>query len=184
MSSLGDGAEEFLASAGFDRGPWLAVAFAGGVAAWFVLPGPAAWVATIAAGAVAALGALAAWRGREDRARLTLAIVAVGLLVAAGVATGWARSAMVGTEAFARPVSAHLEGRVLERIEQPADERVRLVLAIRDPDTGAPAKVRINVPLAEDDPAYREGALIAFTARLMPPAAPMLPGGYDFARSA
>ncbi|MEN7537101.1 ComEC/Rec2 family competence protein [Aurantiacibacter flavus] len=184
LSSLGDGAEEFLADAGFDRGPWLAVAFAGGVAAWFVLPGPAAWIGAMAAGAMAALGALAAWRGREDRARLLLAIVTVGLLIAAGVATGWARSALVGTEAFERPLSADLEGRVLERIEQPADERVRLVLAIRDPDTGEPAKVRINVPLADDDPAYREGALIAFTARLMPPASPMLPGGYDFARSA
>ncbi|OYX66645.1 MAG: metal-binding protein [Sphingomonadales bacterium 32-64-17] len=184
LSSLGDGAEAFLADACFDRGPWLAVAFAGGVAAWFVLPGSAAWIATISAGAIAALGALALWRGREDRVRLTLAIVAVGLLVAAGVATGWARSALVGTEAFERPMSADFEGRVLERIEQPADERVRLVLAIRHPDTGEPAKVRVNVPLADDDPAYREGALIAFTARLMPPASPMLPGGYDFARSA
>src|SRR5690606_1183062 len=35
-----------------------------------------------------------------------------------------------------------------------------------------------------DDPALAEGALVRFAARLMPPAPPMLPGGYDFARTA
>ena len=37
LSSVADGAEVRLAKAGFDRGPWLAVAFASGIAAWFVL---------------------------------------------------------------------------------------------------------------------------------------------------
>ena len=76
-----------------------------------------------------------------------------------------------------------LAGKVLERIEQPADARVRLVLATRG-DAGEPIKVRVNVPLAEDDAAFREGAVVRLRARLMPPAPPMLPGGYDFARAA
>jgi competence protein ComEC len=37
LSSVADAADAALARAGFDRGPWLAIAFAGGIAAWFVL---------------------------------------------------------------------------------------------------------------------------------------------------
>jgi len=179
-----DRVEAFLGRAGFDRGPWLVVAFGLGIALWFVLPLSAQWVAAIGFGLVVALGALALWKGREERVQLTAALVACGLLLAAGVGVIWARSAMVGAEAFARPLSARIEGRVLERIEQPADDRVRLVLAIRHPDSGEPAKVRINVPLADDDPRLGEGAVVQLRARLMPPAPPMLPGAYNFARAA
>ncbi|MGB3165597.1 MAG: ComEC/Rec2 family competence protein, partial [Alteraurantiacibacter sp.] len=83
-----------------------------------------------------------------------------------------------------RPMFAEIEGRVLERIEQPAQDRTRLVLAIRHPDTGVPVKVRVNVPLEQDSVGLGEGALVRAQARLMPPAAPMLPGGYNFARTA
>ena len=183
LSSVGDAAEAFLARAGFDRGPWLAVALAGGIAAWFALPSAGWWVATIAAGLVLALGALAAWRGSEGRSNLIVACVGVGLLVAAGTALIWARSAMVGAEPLDRPGSMIIAGKVLERIEQPADQRVRLALATRD-QTGRAIKVRVNLPLAQDNPAFREGAVLKLKARLMPPAAPMLPGGYDFARAA
>lgn len=63
LSSMADAAEAFLARSGFDRGPWLAVALAAGIAAWFALPSPDWWVATIAGGLIVALGALALWRG-------------------------------------------------------------------------------------------------------------------------
>src|SRR5690349_20322453 len=59
LSSIGERIETFLASAGFDRGPWLAVAFAAGIALWFVLPRPAEWVAAIAAGLIVAIGSVA-----------------------------------------------------------------------------------------------------------------------------
>lgn len=58
---LADGAEAFLAQAGFDRAPWLAVLFAGGIMAWFALPGPWLWCAAMAGCGAAALGALALW---------------------------------------------------------------------------------------------------------------------------
>lgn len=181
---MADSAERFLACAGFDRGPWLAVAMAAGIGAWFVLPNSAGWVASIACGLLLAMGALAAWKGRVDRTHLMTALVSIGLLFAFGSALIWARSAMVGAEAFERPVSAEVSGRVLERIEQPAEERVRLVLAIRHPDSGTPTKVRLNVPLDSDSPEMGEGALVRAEARLMPPTAPMLPGSYNFARTA
>ena len=184
LSSIADRAERFLGDAGFDRGPWLAVLFAAGIASWFELDTPAQWVCAIATGLLLAVGALALWKGREDRVRVVAALAACGLVYAAGTGLIWARSELVGAAALERPLSARVEGRILQRIEQPADDRVRLVLAIRHPETGEAARIRVNVPLDEDRAGLREGALIAVQARLMPPASPMLPGGYDFARAA
>lgn len=76
------------------------------------------------------------------------------------------------------------EARILEREEQPARDRVRLVLAMRDAESGAARKVRVNVPMDADVVGASEGAVIRLRTRLMPPAPPMLPGGYDFARTA
>ena len=162
--------------ASFDRGPWLAAGFAAGIAAWFALPDAAWWVGTIAAAIILALGPAALWRGDERRAHLLVACVSTGIVIAAGVMVIWARSELVGAPPLERTGSMTLAGKVLERIEQPADARVRLVLATRG-DAGEPIKVRVNVPLAEDDAAFREGAVVRLRARLMPPAPPMLPGG-------
>jgi competence protein ComEC len=184
LSSAADRIEAFLAHSASDRGPWLAASFATGISLWFVLGRPLEWVVAGAAGVIFAFGALAAWAGRKDRAHLRLACVTVGLVFAAGVAVVWARSAMVGAEPIARPVVETVDARVLERIEQPADGRVRLVLAAREPESGRAIKVRINLPLDKDRPTLGKGALVRLRARLMPPAPPVLPGGYDFARAA
>lgn len=184
LSSVLDGAEHFLTHSALDRGPWLAVALAAGIAAWFALPAPEHWVAAAAAGVIAALAATALWKGVEGRTQLLLAVIVTGLLFSAGVGLAWARSSLVGAPPIERPVSATLEGRVLERIEQPADGRIRLVLATREEGSGRAIRVRVNVPLEADNPALHEGALVRLRARLMPPAPPMLPGGYDFARAA
>ena len=184
LSSIAAAADAALARAGFDRGPWLAIAFAGGIAAWFVLDTPVEWVLAASACLLAVVGAVAIWRGNEARAHLLTAVVAIGLLAAAGLGIAWARSELVGAEPLTRPVSTTIEGRVLERIEQPAEGRVRLVLATRDPSGERAIKVRVNVPLEQDRPELTEGALVRLQARLMPPSPPMLPGGYDFARAA
>ena len=184
LSSMALRAENFLSAAGFDRGPWLAVALGVGIAAWFVLPAASSWVFAIAMGLVVALGGLAAWRGNPERTHLLGASLSLGLLFAAGVCLIWARSELVGAEPLNRPTYGTFEGRVLERIEQPADERVRLVLATRHPESAEAIKVRVNLPLDKDMPGLGEGALVRFDARLMPPAPPMLPGSYDFARAA
>jgi competence protein ComEC len=184
LSSVGNVAERLLAQAGFDRGPWLAVAFAGGIGAWFVLDQPVEWVLAACLALMAVLAALAAWRGNEARSHLLHAVVAVGLLIAVGVGAAWARSALIGVEPLGRPVAGEMTGRVLERIEQPAEDRIRLVLATREPGSGRAIKVRVNVPLKQASPSMVEGALVRLEARLMPPSPPMLPGGYDFARSA
>lgn len=197
QSAVLDGAERFLAEAGFERAPWLAVIFAAGIATWFALPQPWQWLLAIAGGAGAALAARLVWppgsAADEQRANLRLAVIACGMVFAFGVGTVWARSAIVGAEPIARPIVSLIEGRVLAREDQPAEGRLRLTLATRLAEEGASTaaarKIRVNVPLAalgEGGPpaGLATGAVVRLRARLMPPASPMLPGSYDFARAA
>jgi competence protein ComEC len=188
--------ERFLAEAGFDRAPWLAVVFACGILAWFAMPSPWQWSAAIGGGVLVALAALALWPAgselAEERGHLRRAVIALGLVFAAGVAVIWVRSAIVGAEPIERPVIERVQGYVLEREDQPAEERLRLTLAIRDAASGKSRKIRVNVPfkaLAAGEAragtgSVAEGAVVRMRVRLMPPASPMLPGAYDFARNA
>jgi competence protein ComEC len=185
LSSVLAAADRFLGEAGFDRAPWLAVAFAGGIAAWFRLDNVWQWLALIAG--CLAVSLLTAGLPRADDGRwpyLREALGAVPLLVAAGCAVVWMKSAQVGEPAIARPVVAQLTATVLDREERPAEGRVRLLLATREPGSGRAIRARVNLPAEFDRPAIAEGAAIRLRARLVPPAPPMLPGGYDFARTA
>jgi competence protein ComEC len=179
-----DAAERFLAGAGFDRAPWLAVSFAAGIAAWFALPNRWSWLALLAGCLSLVLGALAALRGDGRFPYLRQAIVAVALILAAGCATVWTKSALVGQPAIARPMVETLSATVVGRQDQPAERRVRLMLETHDPREGRAIRVRLNLPAEMDRNDLREGAKVRLRARLMPPAPPMLPGGHDFARSA
>src|SRR5690606_9081680 len=102
----------------------------------------------------------------------------------AGMAIVWLRSAAVGAEPISYPRVERIEARVLERNDQPAEDRLRLVLAYRDAEAARARKVRINVPLSADQAGLAEGAVVRLRTRLMPPSPPMLPGAYDFARTA
>ena len=184
LSSAVSFAEHFLSGAGFDRGPWLVVAFASGIVSWFVLDNPWQWCAAIGLCLVTVLGALAMWQGSDERSHVRTAVVTLGLMFAAGIAVIWARSTTVGAEPIDRPMVIPVQAFVLERENQPALDRIRLVLALRDVEAGRAIKVRVNVPLAQASPGIAEGATIRARVRLMPPAAPMLPGAYDFARAA
>ncbi len=184
LSSIGDYAEQFLSRAGFDSGPWLAVGFAGGIALWFTFAQPWQWLAVIVAGLLMAIAASATWRAEEGRARLRIAVTAMGIVVAAGTAIVWARSEMVGADPLDYPRVERFDAKVLDREEQPSRDRVRLILAMRNPETGSAQKIRVNLPMKNDLEDIREGATIRLRARLMPPAPPMLPGGYDFSRTA
>lgn len=179
-----DRAEAFLADAGFDRAPWLAVIFALGILTWFSLAQQWQWVAAIGSGILLALAAAALWREEDDRVHLRQACVAGGLVFAAGLLAVWVRSEMVGAEPIERPMIERIQGYVLDRQDQPAENRVRLTLAVRDAETAQSRKIRVNVPLDQVDESMAEGAIVQARVRLMPPASPMLPGSYDFARAA
>ena len=184
LSSAAEAAERFLGRAALDRAPWLTAAVLAGIAAWFGTSGRDQWLLLLALAAIVSLAALSVWRGREDRANLLLAAVGLSFAFALGVGLIWARSEMVGAEPLERPVFAEFDGRVLERIEQPAQDRVRLVLATRHPDSGEAIKVRVNVEPEGLPDGVGEGSTVRLRARLMPPAPPMLPGAYNFARTA
>jgi competence protein ComEC len=176
--------ESFLANAGFDRGPWAVVAFAAGIAAWFVLPTVWQWLGLAfgcLAGALLALAFLSG-DGRFPYLRQSLAVMFAA--VAAGMLLVWAKSDLVGTPPIARPMVSIIDARVLDREEQPAEHRVRLTLATREPETARAIKVRLNLDMDGDRVGLVEGAMLRLRARLVPPAPPMLPGGYDFARTA
>jgi len=176
--------ESFLESAGFDRAPWLVVALAAGIAGWFVLSGPAQWAGLIACGLV--LAVLAAWifPGEDRFPYLRQSLATMCLALAAGCALVWGKSTLAGAEPIARPQVAVIDARVLSREDRPSEARIRLIAATRDPATARAIKVRLNLDSAQDRSGIDTGALIRIKARLMPPAPPMLPGGYDFARSA
>lgn len=162
----------------------MAVAFAAGIAAWFVLGTPFQWGAGLALAIGVAVLAGVQRSHSESLPNLRLAVISLGLVFAWGLSTVWSKSELAGAEPLKRPLVATFDARVLERIEQPAEGRTRLVVATREPESGKAIKVRINVPLAIDNQAADIGARIRIRARLMPPAPPMLPGAYDFARAA
>jgi competence protein ComEC len=176
--------EAFLARAGFDRAPWLVVAFGGGIAAWFALPTRGLWLALLVGCGLMALAGLVLLRSGGRYPYLQQALVALALAVGLGCGHVWLKSELVGAAPIARAQVAEIGGTVLARQEQPAEGRVRLLLATRDPLSGRAIKARINVPLAQDRADYREGARLRLRVRLVPPAPAMLPGGYDFARAA
>ncbi|MCB2049370.1 MAG: ComEC/Rec2 family competence protein [Novosphingobium sp.] len=176
--------EHFLANAGFDRTPWLAVAFAAGIGAWFALPDPWLWSAVAAACLAVVLAALAATTGDGSYPYLRQSLIFVPLAIAAGLGTVWAKSELVGQAPVEHPTVGWFEGRIVERTEQPAEERTRLTLVTRLAGSEEPVKIRINVPEKADSPQFATGAVLRLKARLMPPAPPMLPGGYNFARTA
>lgn len=176
--------EGFLVRAGFARAPWLVVGFAAGIATWFTLPTPIWWIAIMASGFGVGGGALVCLRVDGPYPYMRLAIAAMAFAVALGCGHVWVKSALVGARPVSAPMVANLSGTILSRQDQPADYRVRLLLATREPGSGRAIKARLNVPLALDGADLRPGAMVRLRARLVPPAPPMLPGGYDFARTA
>lgn len=189
VSSLMVRTEKFLSGSGFDRAPWLVVAFGCGITCWFALSMPWQWSAAIGSGLLLAIAGAAILREHShgdvpSYPNLQAASVGLGLMFAAGIAVIWLRSEMVGAEPYNRPAVQLVQGYVLEREDRPAEERVRLTLAVRDAATAEARKIRVNVPLVQAADELSEGATIRLRVRLMPPAPPMLPGGYDFARAA
>ncbi|MFN3517586.1 MAG: ComEC/Rec2 family competence protein [Novosphingobium sp.] len=184
MSSSLAWIERFLAAANLDQGPWAVVALIAGIASWFALQNAWHWLGAMAVGLGLAVGAMAFLASEGEYPQIRRALVVLGCTFAFGCGLVWAKSALVGAPPLTRPMVTVIDAEVLQRIEQPAENRVRLILATGEPETGRAIKVRINLPLENASIGIAEGARIRLRARLVPPAPPMLPGGYDFARTA
>jgi competence protein ComEC len=184
LSSVPQRVEQFLENAGFDRAPWLTVAFGCGIGAWFVAPSRWQWLALLAGLlGLACVVALAA--RREGRFPvLRGAVIGWSLAMAAGCAVIWVKAEVAGTPPIGHLTGGTLVGRVLVRDEQPALGRVRLIVATREPRSGRVIRVRVTVAAKNDVAGAQEGAVIGMRAVLSPPRPPLVPGSYDFARAA
>lgn len=157
-----------------------------GIAAWFVLPDSRAWgAAMLAAGGIGLATATL-----SDGGRVMRAIGFAAMLVVAGILLAWARAESVRAPVLARPVMADMVAQV-EAVDPLAARRiVRLMLRPvgaldgRGRSLLLPPHIRVSLS-QEDAPAgLGRGARVRLRARLMPPAGPVAPGGYDFARAA
>jgi len=177
FSAVRERIEAFLEAERAQLPPWFVVGFAAGIAAWFTLDTPTAWLALLALAGGASIAGFTLRGGRAERALGWFA-----LALALGCALIWARSAWVAAPRLERPLIASFDGRV-EKIEPlVAKGDVRLTLAPADP--ALPPRVRVSMP-AEDAPdGLSSGARVRLRARLAPPPPMALPGTHDFARDA
>ncbi len=158
---------------------WLPVGFGLGIAAYFSLPAePGVW--PLAASAVI-LAAAVILRRRP------YGIVLIGLAaLAAGFSLAQLRTLTVAAPVLERrigpatvtgtieTVSLHRRGMRRVTILEPRVSRL----------AGDETPRRIRISLRTDDPALEPGRVISVRAILQPPLAPVIPGGFDFARRA
>src|SRR5579863_1002499 len=132
LPGLAGGIEYFLDSAGFDRAPWLAVGFGTGIGLWFTLDSPWQWLELIALSLAVALATAAFMSAHGRFPYIRLGVITMAMMIAAGCVTVWTKSTMVGTPPISYPTAAWITGRVLDRTDEPAEHRLRLVLATRE----------------------------------------------------
>lgn len=158
---------------------WVPVAFGAGIAAWFVLPDKASWIAflLLACATVAGFAALPAG------GRLRRAGILGGGVAAIGCALIWWRAEHVASPRLDRPVIASFQANVAAMDRLAARGLTRLTLD-RPSDSTLPPRFRVNVADADVPDGLVSGARVALRARLMPPPPPAVPGAYDFARVA
>ena len=177
ISALHERLERLLEAERAQLPPWIAVAFASGIAAWFALGRPAQWAAFLCIAAALGLAGFALVPGRSGRAAGWS-----GLALALGCALVWFRAEQVAAPRLARPVVATFDARV-EMVEAlVARETVRLTLA--PSDRALPPRVRVSIDADAAPAALSSGATVRVRARLAPPPPMALPGTYDFARDA
>lgn len=155
------------------------VGLAGGIAAWFAMPDARWWLSFMVAAAGLAMAGVTIGGGT----RLARVITVGAIVLAIGCALVWGRSLMVAAPVLDRAVVTRLVATV-ESVEPLAARGVFRIVAHPAARPDLPRRVRINIPDDEIPGGLGAGAEIALRARLMPPAQPALPGGYDFARRA
>ncbi len=157
--------------------PWFAVAYGTGVVLYFTAERePASWAAL----ALAAFAAAIAFAARRSRfgfpSALTFAAAATGF-AAATLHTAWIAHPVLRRATWNVAVSGFVESR------EERERNDRIVVHAHTIEGGrldpAPQRVRVTVRTGT---APAVGSFVAFKADLLPPLAPLRPGGYDFAR--
>jgi competence protein ComEC len=158
---------------------WLPIGLGLGIAAWFLLPDRAAWTVFLLLAAGSAMAGVAIpGGGRTARsAALFCAMAAIGCGLV------WLRAERVAAPRLTRTMVTTFVADVATVDALPARAMVRVVLR-PDPAAGLPPRVRVNIADADVPAGLAPGARLALRARLLPPAAAAVPGGYDYARVA
>ncbi len=158
--------------------PWLAVSFGFGIVLYFAAEQePTAWaVVALAIGLV-----IAAVLVRQRAVGFPLMVAAAA--IAAGFATATIKRAVIAHPVLpAAAWNAEITGFVEVREERERSDRI----VVRVHHIEAPRleekleRVRVSV---RKGTAPAVGSFVTFKARLTPPLAPLIPGGYDFARA-
>ena len=159
---------------------WLPVFFGLGVLAFFAAAEEPGAVAPALCFLAAGIGGFFA--RRAGHMRLSAVLVATCFFFA-GFGAGVLRSLTASAPVLDRIRVAKVEATV-----ETLDDRsggARLLLRVRSieglPDEATPRKLRVTI---RDRGDLQAGATIRATMRLIPPARPLEPGGYDFAREA
>ena len=160
---------------------WAPVLLGCGIAAYFALafePAPLA-----AAGALA-LAAIVRWRWREG----SIAAIAGGAIFAIilGFALAQGRAHFVAAPVIASDRTAHVVTGWIELVEPREERGERLTIRVHAiaglEANQLPTRVRARTLTA--DGSLKAGDAVRLRVMLSPPAAPSLPGGYDFSRQA
>lgn len=159
---------------------WAPIFLGLGIAAWFALPDMRWWAGWIFTCCGVALAAGVARGG----GRLARCVMTAALLAGAGCALIWSKALLTGAPPLERPIFSEIEGRVVGVETQQALNRFRLIITPIQPSEGLPSRIRVNVDAEQLPQGVHDGAVIAFRARLMPPAPPAVPGAFDFAQRA
>ncbi len=115
--------------------------------------------------------------------RLRRVFIIIGFAFALGFSAITLRSASVADAPLGKIEIRSFYAEILAVEKMAARDAVRLTLATGG-HAGLPKKIRVNLRTEQYVHVFSIGATIRLRARLMPPAPPSLPSGYDFARRA
>ncbi|MGE4324227.1 MAG: DUF4131 domain-containing protein, partial [Sphingobium sp.] len=172
-------AETWLEEQREQVGLWIPVALGMGIAGWFTLPSREDWLTFCCVALAVACAGLMLPAG----SRLRRVVVLGGILACAGCLLIWGKATLWGQPPLSRAVFATVKGQVVGVRPVPAQKLSRIMVRPIDAPH-LPGTIRVNIADADRPDGLGDGAIIAFRVRLMPPAAPSVPGGYDFARRA
>lgn len=163
--------------------PWVPVALACGIGAWFALPwepGLAFYGGTFAL--LLAAVALRIW-GPELGHPVAVAVACLAL----GVLAAGARAHLVAAPVLDFRTYGPVQGRIIE-IDRSQSDHLRLtldqVVLARLPPARTPARVRVSLHGPQGFFAPDPGQVVIMTASLAAPEGPVEPGGFDFQRMA
>lgn len=171
-------AENWLDSERDQIGLWLPVGLGIGIALWQSF-GTAAWPAIMLLSAAIILFAMLS----KPHSRVRRILQMAALLIALGFAVIALKSASIAQPVLGKIWIGEFYGRV-EAVENISARDVFRLRLATEGQAGLPPFVRVNLTPAQYRPEFQPGAVVRLRARLMPPAGPALPGGYDFARRA